>query len=426
MKQFFLHLGYSSNKYNKVFIHGFKPPKHNTRKRIVKDTGEAHLITIAPTGAGKGRAAIIPTAIEYRGSMIIIDPKGECYRVTSDIRRKNGNVYVLDPFNIVTENTDRFNPLDIAKLNDKIEAQASMIASALQNQETLASDPFWDNKSRELITALLIVAISNGEGFKQFRKRFFAADVDYDLAVLLDSKTITSDLARELIEAYLSLPSDKTRPCVLTTAQQHISVLGDPAVLKCLDSPTSFNLQDALEGKPVTIYLVIPPNKLKAYAALLRLWVTCFLFLFTERKARPRLPTLFVLDETANLGKLDALVSAVTLLRSYGLRVWTFFQDLGQIKTLYPHNWTTIINNCDVLQAFGMRNFLMAEEVSKLFGDITSKELLFLPQDECIVARTGHHTERLTKLDYLNDKRYKKYQFNPNPFYRKNNRRISK
>jgi type IV secretion system protein VirD4 len=69
--------------------------------------GEGHLITIAPTGAGKGRGALIPNLLMYEGPAIVIDPKGEASRVTARRRRELGQeVYILDPFNLVTDKTD--------------------------------------------------------------------------------------------------------------------------------------------------------------------------------------------------------------------------------------------------------------------------------------------------------------------------------
>ncbi|MGK7296029.1 MAG: type IV secretory system conjugative DNA transfer family protein, partial [Candidatus Wenzhouxiangella sp. M2_3B_020] len=65
----------------------------------VPDAGEGHLMTIAPTGTGKGRSAIIPTLLSYPGPVIVIDPKGENYQVTARRRREMGQrVFKLDPF----------------------------------------------------------------------------------------------------------------------------------------------------------------------------------------------------------------------------------------------------------------------------------------------------------------------------------------
>src|SRR4051812_4199702 len=63
--------------------------------------GEGHLITVAPTGAGKGRSVIIPNLLSYDGPVVVTDPKGENFAVTARARRQMGHaVYKLDPFGV--------------------------------------------------------------------------------------------------------------------------------------------------------------------------------------------------------------------------------------------------------------------------------------------------------------------------------------
>jgi len=88
----------------------------------------------------------------------------------------------------------------------------------------------------------------------------------------------------------------------------------------------------------------------------------------------PATRTLFILDESAQLGSLGALKQAITLLRGYGLQVWTFWQDLSQLKTLYANDWQTMLNNSGVLQVFGLNNHLMAKEWAEVMG-VESGEL---------------------------------------------------
>jgi type IV secretion system protein VirD4 len=76
--------------------------------------GDGHLITIAPTGAGKGVSCLIPTLLRYAGPIIAIDPKGENVAVTARRRRELGHqVVVLDPMGITDFECGRLNPLDL-------------------------------------------------------------------------------------------------------------------------------------------------------------------------------------------------------------------------------------------------------------------------------------------------------------------------
>src|SRR5207253_2157203 len=45
--------------------------------KCVRYDGDRHLLTIAPTRAGKGTTTIIPNLLTYGGSALVVDPKGE-------------------------------------------------------------------------------------------------------------------------------------------------------------------------------------------------------------------------------------------------------------------------------------------------------------------------------------------------------------
>ncbi|MBL7744517.1 MAG: type IV secretory system conjugative DNA transfer family protein [Chitinophagaceae bacterium] len=385
----------------------------------IYDHSEAHLLTIAPTGAGKGRSNVIPTCLTYPGSLIVLDPKGEAARVTSKARRRFGKVYIIDPFKLVTKHPAKFNPMDIVLTEHAPEQQGIMLAQALQDgYGGFKSDPFWDNKANDILSAAMIHQLTTKKSFAAFRKGLVEGDVDYNIAAMLDSKTVKNQLAEELYSTYLSICSEKTRPSVLSTAQQHLTLLGEPCVLDSLEGPSSFSVYDLLKGKPMTIYLVIPPNKLKAFVQLVRLWVVSFMYLLTERKVRPKIPTLFIIDECGNLGKLDSLVTSVTLLRSYGLRLWMMFQDLGQLKTVYDKEWTTMVNNCAVIQAFGFRNQMMAKEIAEVIGGISHPDLLRMKQDMAVMATPGKPGRLIKRLDYLNDEIFNDSGFAENRMYK--------
>lgn len=73
---------------------------------------ELPIMTFCPTGGGKGISAIIPTLLSNPRPMIVMDPKGENFAVTARRRAELGHkVYALDPFNLMTKNSDGLNPL---------------------------------------------------------------------------------------------------------------------------------------------------------------------------------------------------------------------------------------------------------------------------------------------------------------------------
>jgi len=111
---------------------------------------------------------------------------------------------------------------------------------------------------------------------------------------------------------------------------------------------------------------VIPPHLLAAQGRLLRLWVGAMMNAIMRRRARTETSTLFLLDEAAQLGPLDELRQAVTLLRGYGLQTWSFWQDASQLRHLYPSDWQTMVNNSKVVQCFGANTMVAASDMAAM------------------------------------------------------------
>jgi hypothetical protein len=61
---------------------------------------EKHVLVCASTRGGKGVNLIIPNLLRYRGSVFVLDPKGENAKITHEERREFGKVQVLDPFGV--------------------------------------------------------------------------------------------------------------------------------------------------------------------------------------------------------------------------------------------------------------------------------------------------------------------------------------
>jgi len=149
------------------------------------------------------------------------------------------------------------------------------------------------------------------------------------------AKTVKGPHAYREIAAFLQLPERDTRPSVLATALSWVKSLNTECVEATLESST-FDLNDLLEGKPISIYRCIPPDKLTSHKALLKMWIAALMTTVLRRTSCPEKKTLFILDECAQLGTMPLLEQAVTLLRGYGLQVWTFWQDMEQVRANYP------------------------------------------------------------------------------------------
>ena len=138
----------------------------------------------------------------------------------------------------------------------------------------------------------------------------------------------------------------------------------------------------------MSLYIIVPPLRLTAYRPLLRMWISGLILTMTQRKTPPRHRTLVLCDEVGNLGRIDALLTAATLMRSWGLTLWTFWQNAAQLS-IYGPQANTLVDNAGVVQVFGARNHRMAQDIANLIGGVSPDQILRMPKDEQILLVEG-------------------------------------
>lgn len=381
---------------------------------------DRHLVTIAPTGAGKGRGVIIPNLLRFEGSAIVIDPKGETWHVTARRRKEMGQeVRLLDPFGAVSRRTDALNPFDLfERPGALLDADSEMLASLLAGDVGFHKEPFWDNWGRSLMSGVIAAVDETSprseRHFGRVREVLMSDDAVYNLAALIENHDNLNRLSKQNISSFLPI-TEQTRSGILSTAQSYLKVVNSDSALRSL-SKSTISLDAVRKGEPMTIYIVIPPDKLESHGALLRLWVGALMLTVMGRKRRPKRSTLFLLDECAQLGEFGPLRQSMTLLRGYGLQVWPFFQDLSQLQRLYPKDWRTIFNNAGVFQLFGVANHLMAKESAELIGDIDADMLRKMSKDRQIIAVSNEKALSARLPDYLQDAPFQGH-YDPNPMF---------
>lgn len=389
-------------------------PKHK-RPQLVNSTGEGHLMTVARTGTGKTRSCAVPALLEYTGPMIVVDVKGELYNITARRRREMGHkVICIDPWKVCGPVTGGFNPLDIMHLPglDPDDAAISMAADIV-GQVGSHSDRFWDDTSRSLLAGMLahLASLKDREQCRisRLREMFNEGDFSHYLANLLDSGEVTSTLAKHEFAAFLQHASGTTRPSVQSSAQQHVQLFSSDSVRAASDL-SSFPLQDIIDGEALTIYFVVPGHKLVSHSNLMRLWLGGLTAALASRRHAPAQRTLFLIDEAGTIGRLESLPMVMSLLRGLGVRVWTFWQDLSQLRKHYRDDWELLLNNCAAIQLFGANNQRVANDYAQILGDRDGESLMQMDKDQAAVLCEGEKRSRLLrKMDYLEDPMFRNF-----------------
>jgi type IV secretion system protein VirD4 len=407
---------------------GFAQTQRMPRRKLIRCKGEGHCITIAGTGTGKGVGALIPNALMHDGQLIVLDVSGEITSVCARRRREIGDqVVVIDPFNTTSASTDSMNPMDMMLLSGTgPEEAAETLASLLGIGHESTRDTYWTTTSRALLAGLL--ADAGGSEFEHERTLNHvvevagAGELDYDLAVRLDKGAVHNEFASMRYREYLSIPegsSAGTRSCVLSTMRQMLHPFQSGAVRKCLH-PSSFRVADLLAGEaPLSIFIVLPFNRLTAYKGLMRMWVSAIMSVLSSRTRIPQRRTLLLIDETAQMGTLEQLPSMYAYLRGVGVNIWTFWQSLEQLSACYTTTWRSMVENSAAIQTFGLARPSLAAMANLL--EVPRKTLEDLGGGRLLLTTNGQDPTTLARIDYRTHRLFRG-MFDPNPRYLNNPR----
>jgi type IV secretion system protein VirD4 len=343
---------------------------------LIRINDDGHILTFAPTGAGKGVSAITPNLLTYPGSVVVIDPKGENAAICARRRREMGQeVHIFAPFGTTDENhvSAAFNPLDwLDPDGDEASEDAALLADALAPADLRQSDQFWNNEARAMLAGLLLFIATHEPPERR------------NLGRLRDLLSLHPDEWRGLLEQMRESPNelvrgagnrisqkaDKEASGVLSTAQMHTHFLESRKIRAVMDRSTVDLGQ--VKKAPVSLFLVLPAEQLQNHARWLRLMISMLLRgVARDKVSKPEHDVLFMLDEFAALGPLLMVKQAFGLMRGYRLKMWAILQDLPQLQGLYRDDWQTFIANTVAIQAFSVNDRATAEYISKQLGQET-------------------------------------------------------
>lgn len=354
------------------FLWAFQSPNSRPLARL---TNAVHVAVFGPSGAGKGVSFVIPFLLSCPNeSMVVVDFKGELYEKTAQARRKMGHrVVILDPFKIKTRGPDTFNPLAcIDKDSEHALDDCRDLAEALVLRHADEKEPHWADSAELWLAAMiaLVAAIAEGKDKSLQSIRPLLTDperMQTAIRIMCESDAMDGMLSR--LGHQLSQFKEKELASVLTTTNRMVRFQDSSAVAEST-STSSFDAADLLKGK-MTIYLVLPTDRVRALAPLLRMWISSLLRAVVKGGLQETTRVHFVLDEAATLGQMDAIDDALDKLRGYGVRLFFLWQSLGQLKKSFPDGQDqTLLANCTQV-FFAVQDQQTAEYVSARLGEKT-------------------------------------------------------
>jgi hypothetical protein len=258
----------------------------------LRSRDEGHLLTVAPTGAGKGQRFIFPNTFRYTGPIVCIDPKGENYRENAWRRSFYGNVFKFAPFD---SDTDCFNPLDF--IDGWEEAR---VLSELLIIPSGKGEPFWDISAQSLVRGLIMfVKATRIPELQNLREvcRLLSPSADERGEMLDDMKRLGDERFLELANEIEDM-SENLRKSVYAVANSHMQPWRDERIAAAVSSshekwspakiyddmeleefwakgtgePVGPKVEDGIltKGSSASVFLILPPDKIASYGAVLR------------------------------------------------------------------------------------------------------------------------------------------------------------
>lgn len=344
----------------------------DTKGNTIIDNEKTHISVVAPTRSGKGVGIIIPSLLNWRGSTLTFDLKGENFECTSGFR-KSLNQIVLK-FAPYQQESISYNPLAEIRLKTKYEFRdTQIIANILTEPGDNKTRDHWDlSASTFLVGMILKVLYENPKAGLGDVVDFLtdpSAPLDNRLMKALNEvhtndlelfKTIYGDngidknkplrhpkVAQTIAE--ILNKADKERASVISSALAKLILFKDP-IVRQNTTRVDFRISDLMfNEKPVNLYIVIEPEAIEPLSPLMRILITQVIGRLTrdlEEKGRKN-KLLLMLDEFPAFGKIELLEKALAYIAGYKMKAVLIGQSLNQFEKAYGEK-NSVLDNCNV------------------------------------------------------------------------------
>lgn len=359
----------------------------------------AHPVIFGCTGSNKTTAIIIPNILWRRRSFLAIDPKGEIASVVAPYLMACGfKVVVFDPYTTGRIESSSYDPVAILVNSDiELADKINQIVDALL--VSTGGDSHWVDAAKGLLVGVIAFVVENeceeGSLLRVFEILQGGVGAIIEVAKKLIEEGTVGSLAFRKLSRYAELTSDnREAQSILSTLLVQMQFLDSEPIRNVLSGGT-FRFEELLNlSQKVAVFVTLPPEKLESHNKFLRLMVTQAIATVSTFGGDPEDPVDLYVDEAGTIGHLPVLSQAVGLMRGRGLRVWTFFQTLSQLRRDYAYDYENFIGNSGTLILLKVMDNATAEYFSKKIGKTgwvpDEKNHLFNGKDGLKGIRNGY------------------------------------
>ena len=341
----------------------------------VDKRGNVNVLVVGGSGSGKSASYSIPNAYQMLGSYVFTDPKGELYDRTAGYLREHG--YKIKVLNLVhPQYSDGYNPL----LHISSEIDVDVIANTIvkgQKTDGGGSDPFWDDSAEMLLKALIYYLMATRpeeeQNLASCAELVRAANTNGGSNLLTELMSqLPYDHPARMNYKSIEIAPEKTYSSILSTLQSKLGKFDSKEIAE-LTSTDTIDFEQI--GNEKTAVYVISSDTHTAYDFLLTIFFAQMiqqLYDYADNNGGAlKVPTYFILDEFANIGKIPDFDKKISTSRSRKISFSVILQNLDQLEAIYDKSHETIIGNCDTHLFLGSNSQKTVEYFSKALGEKT-------------------------------------------------------
>lgn len=341
----------------------------------VNKRGNVNVLVVGGSGSGKSASYVIPNACELLGSYVFTDPKGELYDKTAGFLKEKG--YEIKVFNLVKPSlSDGYNPLMHVASEVDVDVIANTIVKG-QTVENSKSDPYWDDMAEMLLKALIYYLMATRPDEEQnlasCAELVRAANNNSGDNLLTNlMNQLPYDHPARMNYKSIEIAPEKTYASILSSLQSKLGKFDSKDIAE-LTSTNTIDFEEIAKKK--TAVYVISSDTHAAYDFLLTIFFSQMiqhLYDFADDNGgQLPIPTYFILDEFANIGRIPDFDKKISTSRSRKISFSVILQNLDQLEAVYKESHETILGNCDTHVFLGSNSQKTVEYFSKALGEKT-------------------------------------------------------
>jgi len=357
-------------------------PKLRGGKYLWVDGDDVGGFVIGPPRSGKGASIIIPNALMWPHSLVVLDLRGETYEATAGYRSRMSKVVRFAPADR-DGNTACYNPMAFISLDSaQRDIDLRNMAAALFPRPPASADPYWVNDARLLFTGIASYvmespAIPNEKKTFATILRIMNGEeeplIDFIGMLRGERKAQCSSFTLQTLLPYFDM-SERQFSGIYAGVRTGMAPFLNERLMKAT-SKSTFDIR-ALKRERISLYLDFRREQVSSLGPLFNVLITQMMNFMSETLPRPNEhQVLVLLDEFQNLGKLENVTEMASTLGGNGISMWFFVQSLKAVDEIYRQEGRkSLINAARVQVFFGAQDADDLRYVSEQLGETSAEQ----------------------------------------------------